>query len=81
MVATLFALRGLRERGTLRDLIAGMGLHPATTDREYAGAFSPTTGIRIAVAFWAEPHPRGALLATETRVATDGVARLGFALS
>ena len=49
MVATLFALRGLRERGTLRDLMAGMGSHPATTDREHAGAFSPTTGIRIAL--------------------------------
>jgi hypothetical protein len=73
VIATLFALRRIRDRGmTIGQLMAGMGLHPLTTDREYAGIFSPTTGIQIGVAFWAEPHEGGARLATETRVRTDG---------
>lgn len=82
VIATLFALRRIGGGGTIRELMAGMGLHPhpVTTEREYAGAFSPTTGIRIAVACWATPHPSGALLATETRVAAEGLARVGFAL-
>jgi hypothetical protein len=81
VIATLFALRGIRSRGMrIRDLMAGMGLHPTTTAREYAGVFSPTAGIRIGVAFWAEPHAVGARLATETRVEAGGLARVGFAL-
>ena len=81
IVATLFALRGFHGRGrTIRDLMAGMGLHPLTTDRAYAGAFSPTTGIRIGVAFWSEPQSGGARLATETRVEARGLARVGFAV-
>ncbi|MDQ2952328.1 MAG: hypothetical protein M3R54_08705, partial [Chloroflexota bacterium] len=56
VIAMLFTLRRIRSRGTIRELMAGMGLHPVTTQREYTGAFSPTTGIRIAVACWAMPH-------------------------
>jgi hypothetical protein len=81
VVATLFALRGLRGRGlTIGQLMSGMGLSPRLTDREYAGTFSPTTGIRIGVAFWSEPQDGGARLATETRVQTEGFGpRVAFA--
>ena len=81
IVATLFALRRIRSGGlTIGQLMAGMGLHPITTERAYAGAFSPTSGIRIGVAFWSEPRDGGALLATETRVDAQGPARVGFAI-
>jgi hypothetical protein len=65
VVATLFALRGLRGRGkTIRDLMVGMGLHPRTTEREYAGVFSPTRGLaRVGFAiYWLFVGPFSALM-------------------
>jgi hypothetical protein len=82
LVATLFALRGLPHRGaSIAVLFDRMGLDATRAPRAYAGSFSPAKGLRIAFAFWTQPHPHGARLATETRVhAETQSARARFAL-